>query len=287
MILQETRTVAQWDGRYRITGLPPGEYLVVAFPAASSDPNRLRANAERRAPESSSATRPFFDPTFYPGVTTVGAAESVTVFEGIPADGIDLWLEPGERYSISGRVLWPEGVNAENIVIEYANLSAQRSGLWTVPEPGDLFRITGVPSGTVVLLARADSDRGPLAGVVTTEVNVDEIEDLELRLGSPGIVEGRIVYETTVPATGRATRIAMKQRLLPVSPLYPVPESPVESDGRFRIEHALGEYEFEIAGLPAGLRVTRVLQHGRSIANGRIRVASGETLTDLELVVGR
>jgi hypothetical protein len=39
--------------------------------------------------------------------------------------------------------------------------------------------------------------------------------------------------------------------------------------------------------LPAGLRVTRVLQHGRSIANGRIRVMSGETLTDLELVVGR
>jgi hypothetical protein len=287
VLLQETRTVAEWDGRYRITGLPPGEYLVVVLPAASSDPNRLLANAERRAPESSSATRPFFDPTFYPGVTSVGAAGSVTVFEGIPVDGIDIWLEPGERYSISGRILWPEGVNAENIVIEYANLSAQRSGLWTVPEPGDLFRITGVPPGTVVLLARADSDRGPLAGVVTTEVNVDEIEGLELRLGTPGIVEGRIVYETTVPATGRATRIAMKQRLLPVSPLYPVSESRVESDGRFRIEHALGEYEFEIAGLPAGLRVTRVLQHGRSIANGRIRVMSGETLTDLELVVGR
>jgi hypothetical protein len=122
--------------------------------------------------------------------------------------------------------------------------------------------------------------------VVTTDVNVGEIEDLELKLGMPGVVEGRIVYETTVPPTGRATRIAMKQRLLPVSPLYPVSEGRVESDGRFRIEHALGEYEFEIAGLPAGLRVTRVLQHGRSIANGRIRVTSGETLTDLELVVG-
>ena len=210
-----------------------------------------------------------------------------SVFEGIPADGIDIWLDPGERYSISGRILWPEGINAENIVIEYANLSAQRSGLWTVPEPGDLFRITGVPPGTVVLLARADSDRGPLAGVVTTEVNVDEIGHLELRLGPPGIVEGRIVYETPVPATGRATRIAIKQRLLPVSPLYPVSESRVESDGRFRIEHALGEYEFEIAGLPAGLRVTRIRQHGRSIGNGRIRVTSGETLTDLELVVGK
>jgi len=46
---------------------------------------------------------------------------------------------------------------------------------------------TSVPRGTVVLLARADSNRGPLAGVVTTEVNVDEIEDLELRLAAPGV----------------------------------------------------------------------------------------------------
>jgi hypothetical protein len=166
--LDDTRTVAEWNGRYRITGLPPGDYLIVILPSVSTDPNRMRINAERRAPESSSATRPFFEPTFYPGTATVDSAESVTVFEGIPVDGIDTWLEPGERHSISGRISWPAGTTAEHIVIEYANLTAQRSGIWTVPEPGDLFHITGVPRGTVVLLARADSNRGPLAGVVTT-----------------------------------------------------------------------------------------------------------------------
>jgi len=279
VLLHETRTIAEWDGRYRITGLPPGEYLVVILPGTSTDPNRMRANAERRAPESSSATRPFFEPTFYPGVTTDAAAETVTVFEGIPVDGIDTWLMPGERHSISGRVLWPEGRVAENIVIEYANLTAQRTGLWTVPEPGDLFRITGVPRGTVVLLARADSDRGPLAGVVTTEVNVDEIDDLELRLGTPGVVEGRIVYEASVPA---AKQIVLKQRLLPVSPLYPTPESAVSPDGRFQIVNALGSFQFEVPGL----RVLRVSQHGRDITNGEVRVALGESLTGFEVLVG-
>ena len=287
VLLSETRTVAEWDGRYRIAGLPPGQYLIVVLPGTSIDPNRMRANAERRAPESSSTTRPFFEPMIYPGVTEIGSAETVNVFEGIPVDGIDIWLAPGERHSISGRMLWPEGVTVENIVIEYANLSAQRSGLWTVPEPGDLFRITSVPRGTVVLLARADSDRGPLAGVVTTEVNVDEIEDLELRLGPPGTIEGRIVYEPGVPASSRATRIALKQRLLPVSPLYPVLESAVESSGRFRIEHALGEYEFELSSATPGLRVTRVLQRGRTIADARIRLTPGETISDLEVFVGR
>ena len=71
----------------------------------------MRRNAERRAPESSSATRPFFEPMLYPGVTSLAAAETVTVFEGIPVDGIDTWLMPGERHSISGRIVWPEGLS--------------------------------------------------------------------------------------------------------------------------------------------------------------------------------
>jgi hypothetical protein len=283
VVLHDTRTVAEWDGRYRLTGLPPGEYLVVVLPRTSTDPNRMRVNAERRAPESSSATRPFFEPTLYPGVTGDASAETVTVFEGVPVDGIDTWLMPGERHSISGRVLWPDGITAENIVIEYANLTANRTGLWTVPEPGDLFRITGVPRGTVVLLARADSSRGPLAGVVTTEINVDEIDDLELRLGTPGVVEGRVVYENDVPVAGRAKQIVLRQRLLPVSPLYPIPESPVSADGRFRIENALGLFNFEVPGV----RILRVMQHGREIANAQIRLATGEAITGLEVIVGK
>jgi hypothetical protein len=283
LVLQETRTVAEWDGRYRITGLPPGEYLVVILPGVSTDPNRMRANAERRAPESSSATRPFFEPTFYPGATSLASAETVTVFEGLPVDGIDTWLNPGERHSISGRIVWPENTTVENIVIEYANLTAQRSGLWTVPEPGDLFRNSSVPRGTVVLLARGDSTRGPVAGVVTTEVNVDEIDDLELRLATPGVVEGRVVYDATVPPASRATQIALKQRLLPVSPLYPAPESAVGAEGRFRLDNALGSFDFEVPGL----RVVRVTQHGREIANARIRVGSGESITGLEVMVGK
>lgn len=286
VLLHETQAVAAWDGRYRITGLPPGEYLVVVLPGVSTDPNRMRANAERRAPESSSATRPFFEPTLYPGVTSVASAETVTVFEGVPVDGIDTWLMPGERHSISGRIVWPEDTIVENIVIEYANLTARRSGLWTVPEPGDLFRISGVPRGTVVLLARGDSGRGPVAGMITTEINVDEIDDLEIRLATPGMVEGRIVYDASVPRAARATHVVLRQRLLPVSPLYPAPESAIDADGTFRLTNALGAFEFEAVGLGAGLRITRVTRYGREIPDGRLLVGPADRITDVEVRVG-
>ena len=287
VLLADTRTTTEWDGRYRITGLPPGEYLVVVLPSASADPARIRANAERRAPESSSATRPFFDATLYPGVTTHESARTVTVFEGIAVDGIDVWLTPAQRFSISGRVSRPDGTNVENVAIEYANLTAQRSGLWTVPDPGDLFTIAGVPQGTVVLLARADSDRGPLAGVVSTNVSMDDVEDLEVRLVTPGTIEGRIVYEVEVPPSARATRVVMRQRLLSVSPLYPVPESSVSADNRFRIANVLGLYDFELPSLPTGVRVTRLTVNGRDIPNRTIQIAGGETIGSVEVVVGK
>jgi hypothetical protein len=75
----------------------------------------------------------------------------------------------------------------------------------------------------------------------------------------------------------------LRQRLLPVSPLYPIPESPVSADGRFRIENALGLFNFEVPGV----RILRVMQHGREIANAQIRLATGEAITGLEVIVGK
>jgi hypothetical protein len=91
------------------------------------------------------------------------------------------------------------------------------------------------------------------------------------------------VYDASVPSTSRATHIALKQRLLPVSPLYPTPENAIGADGRFQITGALGVYDFDVAGL----RIVRVTRHGREIPNEQIRVALGESITDLEVVVAK
>jgi len=113
--LPETRTTTAWDGRYDITGLPPGEYLVVVMPLPSLDQGRVLASAERRAPEAPASARPSFGATLYPGVPDTERGDSVTVFEGIAAEGIDVWLTPAQRYSVSGRVFWPDGLAAEKV----------------------------------------------------------------------------------------------------------------------------------------------------------------------------
>ena len=190
---------------------------------------------------------------------------------------------PGERHSIAGRIIWPENTSVEHIAIEYSEpeLRAVRD-CGPSPNPATCSTSPAYREGrSCGLPARAESNRGPLAGVVTTEVNVDEIDDLELRLGTPGVVEGRVVYDSNGPPSRRATQIMLKQRLLPVTALYPVPEGAVDADGRFRVASALGTYEFEVPGH----RVLRVMQRGREIGGGQIRVALGESITDLEVTI--
>src|SRR5688572_9701075 len=59
-LLHEDRTFSEWDGRYEIIGLPPGEFLVVVMPAPPGNP----------APSSKvdvPTTPLVFEPTIYPG----------------------------------------------------------------------------------------------------------------------------------------------------------------------------------------------------------------------------
>jgi hypothetical protein len=72
-LLPETTTSSQYDGYYRIEGLPPGEYLVAAIP--------------RGAPSD-------VDWTWYPDVSDPELATSVVLLEEIDAEQVDISLEP-------------------------------------------------------------------------------------------------------------------------------------------------------------------------------------------------
>jgi hypothetical protein len=285
--LFEARTTSQFDGRYEITGLPPGEYLVgamnLALPTSRPFDASVDTQAERRAIVASSDVHW----TWYPGVADSEPGSAVTLLEGINAEGIDIWLTPSQRFSISGRVFWPVGVAVDNITIDYGDPEGTRSGMWLVSDPGGLFTLSGIAPGALTLLARGETDQGTLIGIASTEVTVDSVEDVRIVVDRPGVIAGRIVYEGNVPQPSRATSIVGVQKLLKVSALYPVPESAVDSNGRFELAGTIGEYEFALDGLASGLAIKRITRNGRSLPMNRINVAAGETIRELEIVVGR
>lgn len=77
-LLPETITSSGYDGRYRIEGLPPGEFLVAALP--------------RDAP-------PDLDWTWYPDVADAEFAASVLLLEDVDAKHIDIALPPAPQFS--------------------------------------------------------------------------------------------------------------------------------------------------------------------------------------------
>jgi len=287
--LLDTMTTSQYDGRYEIAGLPPGEYVVVAMPGmrrASTSVDSVSFQAGVRAITAENSLPADRRWTWYPGVADAGSASTVTVLEGIGAEGIDVWLTPAQRFNVSGRVFWPVGTLAENIVIDYGDPAGTSNGVWLVSDPGGLFTIAGIAPGSLTLLVRADSSEGTLIGIASTEVTMDSVEDVRIVVDRPGRIAGRIVYEGNVPASGHATSIVAVQKLLKVSALYPVPESTVDSGGRFALPGLVGEYEFALDGLQQGLTIKRVIRNGRPLPTNRIGVGGGEDIRDIEIVVG-
>ncbi len=255
------RTRSAWDGRYEITGLPPGQFLV----GASLEPGLV---------------------SLHPGVDAHDRAAPVTVFDGVPAEGIDIWLLPApRRFNVAGRVTDAQGRGVRNVDIEYGSPGGEQSGIWSVRHPDGFFTIEGVPAGTLVLLGRAESAEGPLIGLASTEVMLGAIEDVRLVLGSPGRVEGRITPERGALPAGARPRVVLVQALLTPSALYPDEAVPSGADGTFRIENVIGQFRIDVRDLPPGWRVTRILRDGRPLPDRRLTVSGGERIGTLEIEV--
>lgn len=282
--LTETQTTTAWDGRYAIASLPPGSYLVLAAGVAAP-PARL-SSTEQAAFEINGTRADDFTRTLYPGVPVTEPGARVTVVEGIDADGIDIWLVPARRFSVSGRISWPSGASVRDITIEYGAPSDPRTSIWTVSDPGGVFTVDGVAPGSVVLMVTADSDRGPLMGLASTDVRTGNVEDLAIALVAPGSVEGRVMLAPDIPASARPVRIALVPKLLNVSRLYPAPGASLDTDGRFHLTSALGQYEVTIPGLPPGYRVA-VSHRGRALPGNRIGIGAAEIVTDLLVTISK
>jgi hypothetical protein len=265
-----------YDGRYEVNGLPGGQFIVGVTP--------LKAGGF-----GGDTTRPRTTPveTLYPGVADRSRAQPITVFDGVAAEGIDVWLAPApQRFSISGRVFWPSGAEVTTLAIEYGSPDALRRGIWYVSDPGGLFTLEGIAQGTYALLARADTPSGPLLGLASTDVTLGPVEDVRLTLRTPGSIEGRVIIEGGAKLPLNTLRISPSHALLKLSPVYPVEDSAVSDAGRFALPHLLGEYSLDVHGLPTGWRIRRVVRAGQPALNNHVFVNAGDRVTDVEIVVG-
>ena len=266
-------------GQFRIFGIPPGKY----FLSVSPRPFIAYPQREMRS----------FAPTYYPGVLRVEEAASIEVTPGEEVGGFNLTVIEAFTYSVSGRVLTPEGEPAHSVWI----MSMKESGddLTSMMGPNtdtntDLqgkFKVAGLLPGRHRLYARAEGGEDAQMASATIDVVDRDLRGLTLVLGRGADVTGRFVVE------GENSAVDWRRVSLSMVPTGNVRQmsfggygARVSEDFTFKIPNRpAGTYRL-LARLPAGNHyVSSIRFEGQDITDRPIELRSNDRLDGVEILI--
>jgi protocatechuate 3,4-dioxygenase beta subunit len=184
------------SGEYRIDNVPPGRYVIRAFPASSK-------------PSAASTKQEGYVSTYYPGTTDAASAAPVEILVGSNAAGINIKLAKRSLTTIRGKVIGMTG-GADNPIIAAVTIENR----YVVPHvnagPKGEFELRGVPPGSYTIRAAgAQPGIGPVNASQVVNVGSEPIENLILTM-DPGVeLPGRIQVEDSATIDLTGTRVSL------------------------------------------------------------------------------
>lgn len=242
------------NGRYSIDDVRPGSYYVGVL-----QPRRLQD----------------VDP---------GALVAVTVAEG-GSVSIDVPVLGERAISIKGRIADATGRVPRTLKVEYGTPGTSYRGLLSSFGPDGTFEIVdrGLQPGPVTLMVSGVTDEGPVVAVRTVAV-IDGPNEIDVVVARPGEIRGRISMAGGAPLTAVGIKLALVR-----SGFQPLGESDrvIDSapDGWFEATNVIGEYGVRVDD-PSQWTVTSVRRRGIRVADDRLIVGNGDTLDDIEIIIG-
>jgi HEAT repeats len=258
------------QGRFRITGLPLGDYLVGARarPSPPSDPSRQT---------------PMYAPTFYPSVIDQLAAVRVSAVADVTVP-IQIALVRVKGARVSGTAVSASGRPAAGKTVRLFHRfggEGSESPVGVVGANGT-FETPLLPPGWYQLTigtrsADADGKDSEFATALL-EVQDRDVDGLALVLGTGASISGRIVAEA---GAASPSAVAMRVSASPVSERYAMSQhvsARVASDGSFRLTGLSGFYQFTVsADRQPFVQATRVATGGKeSPATDGVEFAEGD-----------
>jgi protocatechuate 3,4-dioxygenase beta subunit len=261
---------AQTDdlGQFRIYGLEPGDYVVVA---EARSPTFVPPNANSMMPDNEESTGMLT--TYYPGTADVAAAQHLRTTVGRELDGIEIRMVQGRLYRLSGIVLDSQGKPSSNV---YASLVQRTPGGFTggsgfETDAQGRFQMRNVAPGTYRVIVRPRFEDGkPNVEAESANLPLTVNADLEniLITTTPAVsVNGQIVFDPGPPPESSGP---LRVSAVPGDPneIYgPRPEAAVvQPDLTFTLKGLMGEF---------------VLRTGRPGAFLKSVLLGGEDITDV------
>lgn len=280
-------------GAYRLTGLDPGDYYVMA---TTRDTWTVDGNEKERVG---------FGPTYYSGTLSMSDAQKVKAAIGQEVSAIDFSMVPGRVASISGTATTSSGMPlaGESVDIAQEFVGPTSSSMFgfsgsKIAADGS-FTIKNIAPGDYKLSVRApgDKDRPAEGATMVISVTGADIDNVMLVTAGGGSIAGRVVTdEGTVPAmTGSGSAPGLGESRLRVSLRAENPDSTysrfsqdngrVKDDGTFEVTEVIGAHRISVNPLGPGWAVKAIEYDGKDYADVPIDVRAGQRLENVTIVV--
>ncbi|MGV3518688.1 carboxypeptidase regulatory-like domain-containing protein [Luteitalea sp.] len=274
------------QGHYRIYGLPPGEYVVMAEPGDQRGPFAFGGGNVQGLEVDTI-------PTYGPGTVNPAEAMKVQVQPGVEA-AMDVQLVVAKVATVRGRALTSKGEPMEG---GFVRLQTSGSAMMGMGKGGPLraggaFEIPGVAPGTYMVIVQpmmrgGFDDDGPAPESAMESITVegeDVVVSLTASVGSTA--RGRVVVEGDASAlANRELRImsfATSGDMLGMG-VFPG-RGRMAADQTFEVSGLRGQQALSVQGLPEGWWVKDVRVAGESALDG-FDFGQSRAFTGVEIVV--
>jgi hypothetical protein len=275
------------EGVYRISGVPPGRYIVKVGVAYG-----LTAYGR------SEKGHVYYPETFHPSADEASKATVVEVTTGRETTDIDITVgRPLKIYEIVGQLIVVEtGAPVPNVGLEVITTSAngKRSshlGGASRSNANGEFRIPNALPGHYVVAPENDRVSNTYGDPISFDVKDEDVTGLKVPMHSASTLTGIVTIEGNGdPSAGDVlSKLMLSAHTLSNNLTSSLVTSPINADGGFRITGIrpgkVSLYSFMPRGGPATLRILRIERNGMELRDG-VEVRPGEDINGLRLVLG-
>jgi hypothetical protein len=273
-------------GQYRIVGLPPGDYVVMATVRETwtTDGKEKQVFA--------------YAPSYFPGTATATEATRVKVGIGQEVGAIDISLQPMRAATLSGTALASDGtplsggnISLSQEIVGPGFMSMMSMGGTTIAADGS-WKLREVPPGEFQLTARSASnrDKPTETGAMTLFVQGADMEGIVLSADPGGTLTGRLVTDNgsplpvsrgTLRVTGQTTVPGRRSQGVPIGDTNGV----VGSEGDFTLKGVSGPSMLRVSPLPPGWAIKSVEVGDKDYVDTPLEITGGRQVDGARIVL--